>query len=182
MHDAFALVLNRYLDAGLGGVSGKAPVQVNVTVREDFLSGQAGARPPVADSGALIPRSLLKKWWSDCSVTAFVLSLGGKALRVVHGQRTLTASERRTLSLEGGARCVVDGCCPPRPDPLRQLIPHHTGGFAENKVTTIEETVSICEASHFDLHVRKLTLRLRDGRWLNETGFVDGPAAAEPPF
>ncbi len=23
---------------------------------------------------------------------------------------------------------------------------------------------------------------VRDGRWLNETGFVNGPAAAEPPF
>jgi hypothetical protein len=182
MHDAFALVLRRYLDAGLGGLSGKAPVQVNVTVHEDFLSGQVGALPPVADSGALIPRRLLRRWWSDCGVTAFVLGLGGKALRVVHGQRTLTAVERGALSIEGGGRCLVEGCCPPRPDPLRPLIPHHAFGFAENQITGIEEAVPLCEASHFVVHVRKMTVRLRDGRWMNESGFVDGPAPPEPPF
>ncbi len=182
MHDAFALVLKRYLDAGLGGMSGKAPVQVYVTVRPEFLTGAPGAMPPVADSGALIPRRLLKKWWSDSKVTAFVLSLGGKALRVVHGQRTLTADERRALHLEGGGRCLVEGCCPPRPDPLVGLIPHHVRGFAEDKITTIDETVWICDRDHFAIHTLKLTLCLRDGRWLNETGFVDGPAPAEPPF
>ena len=69
MHDAFAIALKRYLDSGLGGTSGKAPVQVHVTVRDEFLTGQAGALPPVADSGALIPRGLLRKWWADCKVS-----------------------------------------------------------------------------------------------------------------
>ena len=101
LHDALDRLLTRYLDAGLGGTSGKVPVQVAVTIPEP-----EGSLPARADSGALIPRSMVRRWWCDSSVTAFVMSLGGRALRVVHGQRTLTGRERRALAIwrpAGGA-------------------------------------------------------------------------------
>ena len=181
LHDAMSRLLERYLAAGLGGESGKAPVQIHVTVTEPTVTGQAGALPARADSGRLIPRRLVRRWWCDSSVTGYVLSLGGKALRVIHGQRTLTAEERRALNLEAGGRCAGDGCCPSTPDPLVVLRPHHLQGYAEDQVTCLEETIPVCDTLHHDLHDGKKTVRLRDGRYLDEHGYRDGPALDPPP-
>ena len=183
LHDAFGRLLARYLEHGLGGRAGKVPVQVHVTISEQTLTGAPGSPPPRADSGRLIPRAVVKRWWCDAKVTAFVLSLGGKALRVVHSQRTLTGHERRALQLEGGDRCVGDGCCSGLPDLLTPLRPHHVFGFAEDQSTSLDESLPVCDVLHHDLHEGHKTVRLRDGRYLNEHGWVDGPDLLdEPPF
>ncbi len=183
LHDAFALLLERFLDAGLGGLMGKAPVQINVTLSESTVRGRPGAPPAKVDSGRLIPRGVVRRWWEDSRVSVYVLSLGGKGLRVEHGQRTLAADERRALMIEGGGRCVGDGCCPAQPDPLRPLRPHHVLGFAEDQVTSLEESVLLCDRLHADLHTCKRTVQLRDGRWLNEKGWTIEPTVQDqPPF
>ncbi len=117
-------------------------------------------------------------------VTTTVLSLGGKALRTVHSQRTLTADERRALDLEGGNRCAGDGCCPGTPNPLTVLRPHHILGYAEDQITSLEQTLNVCDTLHHDLHTGKRTVKLRDGRWLNENGLVTHPTWHDqnPPF
>jgi hypothetical protein len=183
MHDGLGRLLGRYLESGLGGSLGKAPVQVNVTISAATLSSQPGAPPGRADSGRLIPRSVVKRWWCDSSVTGYVMSLGGKALRVIHGQRTLNAAERRALSIEGGNRCAGEGCCPENPDPAVILRPHHVHGYAEDQVTSLDDTLAVCDTLHHDLHEGHKTNRLRDGRFLNENGFVEGTDWNEfPPF
>ncbi len=112
-----------------------------------------------------------------------MLSLGGKALRTIHSQRTLTADERRALDLEGAGRCAGDGCCPGVPDPLIVLRPHHVLGYAEDQITSLDETLNVCDTLHHDLHTGKRTVQLRDGRWLNENGFTT-PTLRDlnPPF
>jgi len=40
----------------------------------------------------------------------------------------------------------------------------------------LADTVLLCDQTHHDLHSGKLTIRLKDGRWLNEQGWTDGPA------
>lgn len=183
LHDALSRLLARYLDAGLGGRTGKAPVQVSVTVTEPTVTGQPGAAPPRTDSGRLVPARLVRRWWCDARVTAFVLGAGGKALRVVHGGRTLTGVERRALGVEGGDRCAGDGCCAGQPDPLVQVRPHHVRGYAEDQVTSLDETLPVCDVLHRDLHEGHRTVRLRDGRYLNEQGFTGEPSIADhPPF
>ncbi|MGB8652233.1 MAG: hypothetical protein WCD35_16410 [Mycobacteriales bacterium] len=183
LHDAFTRLLGRYLEHGLGGRSGKVAVQVHVLLTAQTLTGAPGAPPPRADSGRLIPRAMVRRWWCDAKVTAYVLSLGGKALRVVHSQRTLTGDERRALAVEGGDRCVGDGCCSGLPDPLTPIRPHHVLGYAEDQVTSLEETVAVCDVLHRDLHEGHRTVRLRDGRYLNEHGWTDSPSLfGQPPF
>lgn len=183
LHDALQRLLARYLEHGLGGTAGKLPVQVHVTLTEQTVTGAPGAPPPRADSGRLIPRALVRRWWCDSSVTAFVLGLGGKALRVVHSQRTVTGEERRALAVEGGDRCAGDGCCSGLPDALVPIRPHHVLGFAEDRVTSLEDTLPVCSVLHRDLHEGGRTVRLRDGRYLNAHGFVDEPGLTEhPPF
>ena len=41
--------------------------------------------------------------------------------------------------------------------------------------TSLRDTAMVCQPCHHDLHVGKKTLRLRDGRWLDENGWTDGP-------
>ena len=56
-------------------------------------------------------------------------------------------------------------------------------GFAESSITCLDESVLVCDVLHHDLHDGKRTVRLRDGRYLNEHGFVDSPGLlAEAPF
>ncbi|MCW2669955.1 MAG: hypothetical protein JWO27_1852 [Frankiales bacterium] len=183
LHDAMSRLIARYLEHGLGGTSAKRPVQVSVVIQESTIGERPGAPPPRADSGRLIPRAVVRRWWCDSTVTAYVLTLGGKALRAIHGQRTLSAAEQRALSLESGGHCAGDGCCPDTPDPLVPLRPHHILGYAENQVTSLDETLPVCDTLHHDLHDGHRTVRLRDGRFLSEHGFVDRPSLHdEPPF
>ncbi|MFN2537751.1 MAG: DUF222 domain-containing protein [Mycobacteriales bacterium] len=183
LHDALSRLLGRYLEQGLGGTHAKRPVQVSVTIPEAATAQRPGAPPPRAESGRLIPRGVVRRWWCDSAVTAYVMGLGGKALRAVHGQRTPSAAELRALSIESGGRCIGDGCCPDTPDLLVPLRPHHVLGFAENQSTRLDEIVPVCDTLHHDIHDGQRTVRLRDGRYLNERGFVDRPTLFdEPPF
>ena len=172
LHDALNQLLARYLQSGLGGLTQKVPVQVNVTVQADVLAGSPGALPASGGSGARIPRSVLRRWWCDSRVTAYVLSRAGTALRVVHGSRTLSAIERRAALLEQRGRCAGSGCCHPGPDPTRDLRPHHVRRWVDDARTSLDETVLICDVLHRDLHEGGRTVRLRDGRYLNEQGWV----------
>ena len=183
LHDALGRLLTRYLDHGLGGTHGKNPVQIHVTLFDTAVTDQPGAPPPRTDSGRLVPRDVVRRWWGDANVTSYVLSLGGKALRTVHHGRTLTGTERRALHAEGGDRCIGDGCCPGLPDPLIPLRPHHIFGYAENQITSLDDTLPACDTLHDDLHVGHKTVRLRNGRYLNEHGYVTEPNPLDvPPF
>ena len=183
LHDALNGLLGRHLDTGLAGTAGKMPVQINVTLPEATVTGAPGARPARGDSGALLPRSLVRRWWCDARVTGYVLGLGGKALRTVHAQRTLTGRERKALAIETGARCAGIGCCPDKPDPLVVLRPHHARRYADDGSTSLDETLPVCDTLHHDLHEGGKTVRLRDGRYLNEQGFTPTPSLYDaPPF
>jgi hypothetical protein len=64
-----------------------------------------------------------------------------------------------------------------------RIRPHHIQGYAEEAITSLDDTLPVCDALHHDLHSGHWTVRLRDGRYLNESGFVDEPAIADhPPF
>ena len=183
LHDALDRLLERYLGANLAGTAGKVPVQISVMIRDTTVDGRPGALPAVADSGDLIPRSMVRRWWCDSSVTVFVRSAGGKVVRTVHAQRTLTGRERRALQIETGGTCAGHGCCRGRPNPLTVLRPHHVRRFSDDGVTSLEDTVAICDALHHDLHEGRKTVRLRDGRYLDERGWQPGPSLYEqPPF
>ena len=88
----------------------------------DTLHDQPGALPPVAASGARLPRSPVRRWECDSALTRFVLSLGHRVLETSHTTRTLEPHERRTTRLETGGRCQGAGC---RSRPGTPLVPHH---------------------------------------------------------
>ena len=190
LHDAFSTLLDRYLSADLGGRVGKNPVQISVTLSASAVTSTPGASPARTASGALVPARVVRRWWCDASVTGFVLGLGGRALRAIHAQRTLTGLERRALEVEGGGVCAggtAAGCCTGRPDALTPVRPHHVHGWAESRFTSLDDTLPVCDALHHAIHDGQ-TVRLRDGRFVDEHGFVDEDEAlrrslaAPPPF
>lgn len=173
LHDALDRLLGRYLEAGLGGSAHKAPVQVTVTITADRLEARPGALPGSGDSGQRLPTSLLRRWWCDSDVTAYLLTRGGKALRVVHAGRTLTGRQRRAALLEHRGRCAGVGCCRGGPAPGADLRPHHVRRWTEDGRTSLDETVLVCDVLHRDLHEGRRTIRLRDGRQLSEQGWIE---------
>ncbi len=175
LHDAFKNLLTRYLDADLAGSHHKQPVRISITASTTLLDSTPGARPATAASGARIPIRLLRRWWCNAETTAFLLSRGWLTLGVQHTGRTLTATERRALDLQGGHRCAGLDCCPGRTDdPLITLAPHHVQGYASTGTTSLNDTIWACPTLHHDLHHGK-TVQLRDGRHLTEHGWTDDP-------
>jgi hypothetical protein len=101
-----------------------------------------------------------------------VLSLGRKVLETSHTERSLKAHERRVKRLETGGRCQGAGCTR---GPGEHLIPHHVVPWSVCGTTSLVDTVWVCPQTHHDIHVGGKTIRLKDGRYLNEHGWADGP-------
>ena len=177
LHDAFKLVLQQYLAAGLAGTHDKAPVSVTVTVSRENVEGLPGALPAKGGSGRRLPRSLIRTWWCDASVTALVLSRGLIPLGITHEQRTLPARERKASKVQQGGVCSGLRCCSPH-DPLTSLVPHHVRSWAKFGKTSIEETIWACDRLHDAIH-RGKTVPLRNGRWLNQYGWAEEPPVAD---
>ncbi len=183
MHDAFENLCRTFLEKGLGGVHHKVPVGVNVTITDQGLTGQPGSMPAMGDSGQPIPRTVLRRWWCDSSVTAYVQAIGGKALRAIHTGRTLTGHERRALLIEQAGTCAIKGCRNTTRGQPCTLRPHHVRRYADDGITTLDQTVMICDTCHRDLHEGGKTLRLRDNRLINEQGWTEtAPGRPPPPF
>jgi hypothetical protein len=173
-HDALRNGLRRYLDSGIAGLRDKVAPHLSVTVSLAALHDAPGALGPVAGSGALLPRSLVRAWWCDSAVSRFVLGLGGKVIETSHTERTLKPHERRAKRIETGGGCQGAGCTR---GPGSRLVPHHPTPWAVCGTTSLTETVLLCDQSHHDLHSGGHVLRLRDGRLLGPDGWVaDGGA------
>ena len=144
-----------------------------VTIPIGALHDAPGSLPPVAASGARLPRSLVRQWWCDSSITRFVLSLGGRVIETSHTERTLKPHERRIKRIETGGRCQGSGCCR---GPGTRLIPHHPEPWHRTGTTSVHDTVMFCEQTHHDLH-HGHTIRLKDGRRLGPHGWIHEQAA-----
>ena len=173
LHDALTNLLARYLGAGLGGTHDKVPVQITVTTSTDLIEGKPGALPAKGGSGRPLARSLLRRWWCDSHITALILSRGGRPLRVAHRGRTLTGTERTALHVQSDHRCAAVGCCPGTPDAFRQLVPHHVRRYSDDGITALDESLLLCDTAHHDIHTGKRKLHLRDGRTVNEQGWIE---------
>ena len=181
LHDAFDRGCERYLSAGLGGVHGKVPVQLTATLSTRLVDASPGAPPARGATGQALSRALLRSWWCDAHVTTLAMSRGWKPLGVVHSARTITATEAKAARAQFDNRCAGEGCCPGTPDPLIPLIPHHARDYATHRRTSLDETVLLCDTAHQDIHLGKKSIRLRNGRLLNENGYVDEADTPSPP-
>jgi hypothetical protein len=175
-HDGLKLLLRKLLDTGALGLRGKHVPNVNITISEGALHDQPGALPARAGSGATWPAGLARKLLCDSAITRFVLSLGHRVVESSHTERTAKPHERKIKQVETGGICQGAGCG--RGDPTgHRLIPHHVTAYAICGTTSLDDTVLVCEVTHHDLHEGGKTIRLKDGRRLNATGWITGIAA-----
>lgn len=168
-HDALRNGLRRYLDSGIAGLRDKVAPHVAVVVGIDLLDGVPGGLPAVSASGTRLPASLVRGWLCGSAISRFVVSLGHKVIETSHTKRTLEPHERRAKRIETGGRCEGAGC---RSGPGAKIIPHHAEPWHVRGTTSLADTVNLCEATHHDVHVKKKRIRLRDGRVLDEHGWV----------
>jgi hypothetical protein len=171
-HDGLKTALRRLLDSGALGRRGGHVPHIAVTVSLDGLHGAPGALPAIGDSGQPLPASLVQRWLCDSEITRFLLSLGRRAIEASHTERTLKRHERRAKRIETGGRCQGAGCTR---GPGEHLIPHHVIPWSVCGTTSLTDTVWFCPQTHHDLHTGGKTIRLKDGRYLNEHGWTDGP-------
>ena len=170
-HDALKTGLRLLLDTAALGQRGKAAPHIDVTVSLAALHAEPGALPAVGSAGQPLPLSLVRQWLCDSYLTRFVLGLGGRVQESSHTERTAKAHERRVKRVETGGRCQGAGCTR-GPDAV--LVPHHVIAWAIVGTTSLVDTVMLCEQAHHDLHIGGKTLKLRDGRYIDPTGWVDG--------
>lgn len=167
-HDALKRALRLLLDSGVVGLRDKVAPHVSVVVSDDGLAEAPGAAPAVGGSGMRLPRWLVRKTWCDSAATRFVVGLGRKVIEASHTERTLKPHERKAKRIETGGWCQCAGC---RSGPGSVLVPHHPDAWAKTGTTSFWDTVTLCEADHTRLHMGE-TIRLRDGRLLNQGGWV----------
>lgn len=173
LHDGLVLLLHRYLAAGLAGTHDKQPVSVLITLSAKNLKNAPGALPARGSSGRSLPASLVRRLLCDAKVSTLVHTAGLIPLGITHEMRTLSAAERRAVTVQHGGTCDGLRCCTPL-DPLTTLVPHHVHGFSVFGKTNLAETVLACPRLHDQIH-RGKTVQLRSGRWLTEHGFTEGP-------
>ena len=142
-------------------------MQINITVSSDALHGVPGALPATGSAGQTLPISLARRLACEGSTfTRFLVSLGNKVIETSHTKRPLTSHERKIKRIETGGTCEAAGCTQPG------TIPHHITPYAKSGTTSLTDTALFCDTSHTDLHHGK-TIRLKNGRSINENGWVD---------
>ena len=175
-HDALLLGLRALLDSGVLGQRHKVAPHVAVTTSLGALHELPGALPAISrTTGTLLPRSLVRRLLCDSSLTRLVLGLRGRVLEISHTERTAKAHERLAVATRWGHRCAEAGCPSP---PGTTLIPHHATPWHQTGTTSLADTVPVCQLTHDHLHVRGRTITLRDGRRLDEQGWLDDGRAA----
>ena len=167
-HDALHNALRRLLDSAALGTRDKAAPHISVHISIASLHGEPGGLPAVGASGAALPLSLVRRWWCDSAATRFIMALGRKVIEASHTERTLKAHERRAKQAETGGGCQATGC---PGGPGRRLVPHHADPWWSSHTTSLSDTVLLCEGDHALLHHGR-TIRLKDGRQLNQHGWV----------
>ena len=169
LHDALKLALRALLDSGALGLRDKVAPHIGVTVGLSALNREPGATPGTGASGLSLPLSLIRRWWCDAYVTRYVLGLGRRVVETSHTARTLKAHERRIKHLETGGQCQGAGCVR---GPGCRLVPHHPEAWARSGSTSLSDTVLLCDSDHGAVH-RGCTITLKDGRRLNQHGWVE---------
>ncbi|MCW2778115.1 MAG: nuclease [Frankiales bacterium] len=176
LHDAFAQLLLDLHAVRPGSRSTLATTtgHLTLTASVDAVSGRPGAPPGrLRTAGGDVPltTSQLRDHACRSLLSTVLLDARGRPLGASGTHRHATQRERRVLRTVWGSTCAVNGCG------LPSTVPHHVEPFWKSRQTRLADLVPICEHHHHDVHEGHAQLRLRDGRVLDELGWV-APAAA----
>ncbi len=174
-HDALATLLQdaRETDSDVAtGATSSAPSPAALTVTCSLASllGEPGAVPGLLHRPGLppvpLPAATLQRLGCDSILSAVLTDAAGHPVGAAGSHRSATLRERRALRTQWGPTCAVQGCSNTR------TVPHHVVPWWLAKQTVLKDLAPLCEHCHHDLHEGRRTLRLRDGRWIDERGWA----------
>ena len=143
---------------------------ITIIARQDTLEQQPGALPCRMSDGSRLPVDTVRRLGCDSRISAVVLDAAGQPVGASGNHRNATRRERRALQAQWGG-CAVDGCA----RPFTRTRPHHVVPWWLSRITRLRDLAPICDSHHHDIHEGRRTLRLRDGRYINPTGWTDHP-------
>ena len=173
-HDALRNGLRRYLDSGIAGLRDKVAPHLAVTVPIGALHDQPGALPPVAASGARLPRSLVRTL-----VVRQQPSPASSSASATRSSRPATPNAPSSPTNDGpsASRPAAAAKAPAAAaDPAAASSPTTPTPGTGCGTTSLTDTVLLCEQTHAQLH-RGRTIRLKDGRRLGPHGWITDTAA-----
>ena len=110
----------------------------------------------------------------DSRLNAVLLDAARTPIGASGTHRHATEKERRALRAIWGDYCAGLGC------PNTDTVPHHVPPWWKTGRTTLADLVPLCKSTHHDVHDGHRTIRLRDGRLINENGWVTEEPAPGP--
>jgi hypothetical protein len=169
-HDLFGELLDDLTDVRQPGAP--QPATITITAGIETLEGRFGSLP-----GTLLlptgpfPLSLdaLRRIGCDSRLNAVLLDAARTPIGASGTHRHATDKERRALRAMWGDYCAGNGCG------STDTVPHHVSPWWKTGRTKLEDLVPLCKSDHHDVHDGHRTIRLRDGRLIDDNGWVDEP-------
>ena len=174
-HDALTPLLRDSTDTEPGSGT-PAPAALTVVCTLDALKGRPGALPGLLQTPGMpitLRPETLRRFGCDSELTAVLLDAAGKPIGASGPHRTATKRERAALRARWGPCCAIAGCT------RTVTTPHHVIPWWLSQQTVLKDLIPICTPDHRDLHEHHRTLRLKDGRLIDELGWVTEAVAAE---
>ena len=119
-----------------------------------------------------IRAAALQRLGCSIALDAVLLDALGTPVGASSTRRMPNRRERRAMRARWGPTCAVHGCHASR------TVPHHVEPWWRSGCTRLCDLVPLCASCHHDLHEGHRTLRLRDGRLIDDHGWVDVLLAA----
>jgi hypothetical protein len=164
-------VLVGILEAGAGPTwHSPPPAGLLVTSSVEALEGRAGVLPGTLltrDGPITLPAAAVQRLGCDGKLSAVLLDAAGRPVGASHTRRHATARERRALRAQWGDYCATNGCG------RLWTIPHHVEPYWLSGRTVLKDLIGVCTGCHHDVHDGHRVLRLRDGRLIDELGWVE---------
>jgi hypothetical protein len=168
-HDALTLLLRDLTDTE-PGTGRPAPTALTVTASLDAVEGRLGALPGTLEVSGGRPVSLrpetLRRMGCYSELTVVLVDALGQPVGVSGTHRSATRKQRAALRALWGPWCAIAGCT------STATVPHHVHPWWLSRQTVLRDLIPICEHDHRAVHEDHRTLRLKDGRLINELGWA----------
>jgi hypothetical protein len=164
-------LLGELLDHLTGDREPGLPAPTPFTVIADLatVEGRSGALPGtlLLPTGPVpLSTEALRRHGCHSRLTAVLLDAARHPVGASGTHRHATDKERRALHALWGLYCAVLGCA------STETVPHHVPPWFKTGHTKLGDLVPLCKGNHHDVHDGHRTLLLRDGRRIDENGWV----------
>jgi len=149
-----------------------APAVLLLTATIDALQARPGALPALLHTpGAPVPvaRQTLQRLGCHSELNVVILDALGRPVGASTTLRSATSRQRHALTAIWGPWCATAGCT------QTATVPHHVRPWWQSQQTVLRDLLPLCEHDHHDLHEGHRTLRLKDGRHIDEHGWTTPP-------